>query len=291
MDIFPGQILGLVGESGGGKTSLAMAIMRLLPDNAHLLAGRVVLGGEDLAAMDEQGLRRFRWRRISMIFQAAMNSLDPVYRVGDQIIEALNTHFPDMPPQETTERVFELFELVGLDGDLAQRYPHEFSGGMRQRAVIAMALACHPEVIIADEPTTALDVIVQDPILRRLKDIQRDSGAGILYITHDMAVAAEISDQIGVMYAGKLVEMGATTDVFARAIHPYAASLMAASPSIKGEKRDLASLPGEPPNLIDPPTGCRFHPRCPLATAICAQEEPPIVDRAGHWAACWNPLS
>ena len=291
LDIFPGQILGLVGESGGGKTSLAMAIMRLLPDNAHLLAGRVVLGGEDLAAMDEQGLRRFRWRRISMIFQAAMNSLDPVYRVGDQIIEALNTHFPDMPPQETTERVFELFELVGLDGDLAQRYPHEFSGGMRQRAVIAMALACHPEVIIADEPTTALDVIVQDPILRRLKDIQRDSGAGILYITHDMAVAAEISDQIGVMYAGKLVEMGATTDVFARAIHPYAASLMAASPSIKGEKRDLASLPGEPPNLIDPPTGCRFHPRCPLATAICAQEEPPIVDRAGHWAACWNPLS
>ena len=283
--------MGLVGESGCGKTSLAMAIMKLLPDNARLVAGRVLLDGSDLAAMGEEELRAYRWKRISMIFQAAMNSLDPVYRVGDQIIEALNTHYPDMGREEAMEKVADLFDLVGLDSQLAYHYPHEFSGGMRQRAVIAMALACQPDVIIADEPTTALDVIVQDRILRGLKEIQHTSGAGILYITHDMAVAAEVSDHIGVMYAGKLVEMGATQDVFAQAIHPYAEFLMSASPTIKGEKRDLASLPGEPPDLISPPAGCRFHPRCPLATAICHQEEPPIVDRGGHWAACWNPLS
>ena len=291
LDLFPGQVLALVGESGCGKTSLAMALMKLLPDNARLVSGQVLLDGNDLAAMDENELRAFRWKRISMIFQAAMNSLDPVYRVADQIIEALNTHFPDMSSDDSREKVADLFELVGLDPDLAGRYPHEFSGGMRQRAVIAMAMACQPDVIIADEPTTALDVIVQGRILRGLKDIQSESGAGILYITHDMAVAAEVSDTIGVMYAGKLVEMGPTPEVFARAIHPYAASLMSASPSIKGEKRVLAALPGEPPNLIYPPTGCRFHPRCPLATAICGQEEPPINNRDGHWAACWNPLS
>ena len=291
LDLFPGQILALVGESGcGNNLILAMARMRLLPDNARLVSGRVLLDGNDLAAMGESELRSYRWKRISMIFQAAMNSLDPVYRVGDQIIEALINHFPEMPGEEAMEKVADLFELVGLDPDLAGRYPHEFSGGMRQRAVIAMALACQPDVIIADEPTTALDVIVQDRILRGLKDIQNESGAGIIYITHDMAVAAEVSGQIGVMYAGKLVEMGATPEVFSHAIHPYAASLMSASPSIKGEKRILTSLPGEPPNLVSPPAGCRFHPRCPLATAICGQEEPPIVNRAGHWAACWNPL-
>ena len=180
--------------------------------------------------------------------------------------------------------------MVGLDPRLTQRYPHEYSGGMRQRAVIAMSLACQPDLVIADEPTTALDVIVQDRILRRLKDIQRDLQMSMVYITHDLAVVAEVTDRVGVMYAGKLVEAGSTVDVFNSPVHPYTSALLSVFPSIRGPKRELATLAGEPPNLIDPPQGCRFHPRCPYATDPCFKKEPPIVDRDGHWAACWNPL-
>ena len=289
-DLARGEGLGLVGESGCGKTSIAVTLMKLLPDNALIVKGQVLLDGQDLMTMDDTTLRKYRWRRISMIFQAAMNSLDPVHRVGDQIIEAIEAHDMFTTMKEARETVDRLFRLVGLDPGLTDRYPHEFSGGMRQRAVIAMALACQPDVIVADEPTTALDVIVQDRILRQIKEIQTDLNMSMIYITHDIAVVAEITDRIGVMYAGKLVELGSTADVFERPIHPYTKALLSAFPSIRGEKRPLATLGGEPPNLIDPPTGCRFHPRCPYATAICQQEEPPVVVRDGHWAACWNPV-
>jgi peptide/nickel transport system ATP-binding protein len=285
-----GQALGLVGESGCGKTSVAISLMRLLPDNARIIKGRVLLNGQDLMSMSEAEVRRVRWRRISMVFQAAMNALDPVYRVGDQIIEAIENHGMAEDREQARERVDQLFRLVGLDPQLMERYPHEFSGGMRQRAIIAMSLACEPDVIIADEPTTALDVIVQDRILRELKTIQQDLHMSMIYITHDIAVVAEVTQQIGEMYAGKVVELGGTAEVFQSPVHPYTAALLSSFPSVKGEKHLLVTLPGEPPNLIELPGGCPFHPRCPYATDICRREEPPLEEHNGHWAACWNPL-
>jgi peptide/nickel transport system ATP-binding protein len=284
-----GQSLGLVGESGCGKSSIAISLLKLLPDNATIIGGQVNLGGIDLVPLNEDEMRPLRWNRISMVFQAAMNSLDPVYRVGDQIIEALEVH-ERYTREEALKRVEELFELVSLDTGFISRYPHEYSGGMKQRAIIAMALACEPDLVIADEPTTALDVIVQDRILRELREIQTRLNMSMIYISHDMAVIAEVSDVMGVMYAGKIVEFGATSEVFSHPIHPYSSALMSAFPSITGEKHDLLTLPGEPPDLTDPPAGCRFNPRCGYATDQCRTEEPPIVDRDGHWAACWNPL-
>ena len=283
-----GQSLGLVGESGCGKSSIAISLLMLLPENARIVGGEILLEGVDIAQLSEEQMLEYRWARVSMVFQAAMNSLDPVYRVGDQIIEALEQHV-ESAREESLERVRQLYDLVSLDRVFIPRYPHEYSGGMKQRAIIAMALACEPDLIIADEPTTALDVIVQDHILRELKKVQRELDMGMIYISHDMAVIAEVSDVVGVMYAGRIVEFGDTKGLFESPIHPYTHALMSAFPSVTGEKRELATLQGEPPNLLDPPPGCRFHPRCPYATDECRTEEPPIVRRGERWALCWNP--
>lgn len=286
-----GESLGLVGESGCGKTSVALTLLRLLPGNAAILDGHVWLGETDLLALSEAEMQTVRGNRIAMIFQAAMNSLNPVYRVGDQIAEAIKLHLGPLPRAEVRQRVAELFELVGLDPTLVDRYPHEFSGGMRQRAVIAMALSCNPELLIADEPTTALDVIVQDRVLRRLMALQQTLGMSMIAISHDIAVIAEVSSRIAVMYAGQMAELAETAAIFEHPLHPYTYALMTSFPSIKGPKRTLEPLPGEPPDLIAPPSGCRFHPRCWRATAICAEQKPPFADHGGgHYAACWHPL-
>ncbi len=288
----PSDSLGLVGESGCGKTSVAMALLRLTPDNAKILEGHIWWNGKiDLLALSDEEMRKVRWNRISMVFQAAMNSLNPVHTVSEQIIEALDEHIGVMTTEQSRERVAELFDMVGIDPNMAERYPHQFSGGMRQRAVIAMALACSPELIIADEPTTALDVIVQDRVLRKLEELQAKLGMSMIYISHDIAVIAEVSNRVGVMYAGNIVEMADVTEIFERPLHPYTFALMNSFPSIKGKRRTLKSLPGEPPDLIDPPTGCRFHPRCGYASNKCTQEVPPFKDYGhNHFAACWHPL-
>jgi peptide/nickel transport system ATP-binding protein len=270
----------LLGQANGKSKEISVT----LDPQAHL--------GVDLLALDELRMQEIRWKGISMVFQAAMNALDPVYRVGDQIAEAIQTHMPDLPPDAVREKISGLFQFVGIDPGMIDRYPHEYSGGMKQRAIIAMALACDPDIIIADEPTTALDVIVQDKILRELHAIQKRLNMSMIYISHDIAVIAEVSDRIGVMYAGQLVELAEVHEIFERPVHPYTKALMSAFPSIKGEKRALESLPGEPPDLIKPPTGCRFHPRCPYVTELCIKEVPALEPhRQDHWGSCWHPLS
>jgi len=288
--VHQGEAVGLVGESGCGKTSVALSLLRLLPSNAEYVSGEIRLNGEDLLFLSNEEMRQRRWKEISMVFQGAMNSWNPVYRVGDQIRETLDTHYRGiMNYDQQRTHMEKLFSAVGLPPTMLDRYPHEYSGGMRQRAVIAMALACSPQLIIADEPTTALDVIVQDQILKELKRIQKDLGMSIIYISHDIAVIAEVTDSLGVMYAGKLVEYGPTASVFARPRHPYAYLLLRSTPSITGPRRQLAPLEGEPPDLLDPPTGCRFHPRCPFATEQCVTHEPPLEEiGGGHRVACWH---
>ena len=285
-----GESLGVVGESGCGKSSIAITLMKLLPDNARILEGEVRLNGIDLVPMSESEIRKYRWRDIAIIFQAAMNALNPVHTIESQIAEAIREHMHDLTELEVRARVDDLFRMVGLDPKFKKQYPHEYSGGMRQRAMIAMALACDPNIIIADEPTTALDVIVQDALLKEMRALAQKLNMSMIYISHDIAVIAEVSDRVGVMYAGNLVELASTDAIFHGPLHPYTIALMSAFPSIAGEKTDLVALEGEPPDLINPPSGCRFHPRCPFATEICRQEVPEFKEHTpGHSVACWHP--
>ena len=285
-----GGSLGLVGESGCGKTSVAISLLKLLPENAEIINGEIRLNGTDLVPLSEDEVRVHRWRDISMVFQAAMNSLNPVYTVEEQIVEAMVQHMPHLSEQQMSDRVDQLYELVGLDPKIKTEYPHQYSGGMRQRAVIAMALSCNPDVIIADEPTTALDVIVQDQLLKKIKEVQEQLDMAMIYISHDIAVIAEVAERVGVMYAGKMAELATSDEIFHRPLHPYTMGLMSSFPSIIGEKTELVTIPGEPPDLLNPPPACRFHPRCPFATEICRTEEPEFKEHVpDHWVACWHP--
>jgi peptide/nickel transport system ATP-binding protein len=385
-DLNRGQTMGLVGESGCGKTTTAFAVTKLLPPNGRIVGGQVVFDGQVLVRSDlptevdellrhpdwmarvlevlkreeqelaayqagggkiletaeemevefefyteinglllqrgttsdeelrmqfqkaaaqhlrgfsasrrrrrrekeiERAIAAVRWSKVAMIFQSAMNAFNPVYRVGDQIMEALLTHYPDMTKEEGRERVLALFDLVGIDRSRVDGYPHEFSGGMRQRSMIAMALACNPQLLLADEPTTALDVIMQDRILAEIRDLQRELNIAMMIITHDISVVAEVAEKIGIMYAGKLFEQGSVREVFEKSANPYTIGLLSAFPSIKGPRRRLRSIPGSPPDLKNPPSGCRFHPRCQFAQEVCKYVEPPLVQVApDHWSLC-----
>lgn len=287
-EIERGKALGIAGESGCGKSSMASAVLRLLPSNGAYHGGSVFMDGKDLLKMPEEQFRKeIRWKRISMIFQGAMNALNPVHRVGEQIVEAILSH-EDVTRAEAVERTKELLDLVGINPQRFSEYPHEFSGGMKQRSVIAMSLACHPDLIIADEPTTALDVMVQAQILKAMGELRERLGLSMMLITHDLSVIAQTCDSVAIMYAGKIVEYGSVMDVYTNPLHPYALGLLGSFPNIKAERSEVRSLPGFPPNLLAPPSGCRFHPRCPLADEECMQAEPVIqgVGGNGHKVAC-----
>ena len=287
LSIGENEVVGIAGESGCGKTTLIKSLLRLLPGTAAVSAERLAFQGRDLQALSDREFRKqILWNEISLVPQSAMNSLDPVYRVGDQVVEAIRAHV-ETPRKQARERVAHLFDVVGLQASLMDNYPHEFSGGMRQRAMIAMALALEPSLIIMDEPTTGLDVLVQERIIRKLLEIRREIKSSILLITHDISVIAEMSDRIGIMYAGRLMELASAIDLFEQTHHPYTLGLKNAFPSIKALDRELISIPGSPPNLIGTLAGCAFESRCPFAVAACASERPAETEVGpNHRAAC-----
>jgi len=281
----------LIGESGCGKSSIGKTLLRILPENGEIIGGSVLFNQDnkkpiDLLTLPEKEMVRIRGRKITMVFQGAMSSFNPVYRVGDQITEGIIFH-EQTSKAEAMEKARKMFELVGIDPGRMRDYPHQYSGGMRQRAVIAMALITNPKLIIADEPTTALDLIVQDQILQQIKRIQGELGMSMIFISHDISVAFEVSDRVVIMYAGKIVEDSSKHTIFKHPLHPYTQGLLRSHFDIKGGKKKLSGIPGEAPNLIEPVSGCRFADRCPIAKERCRKSEPELVEKKrDHWVAC-----
>jgi len=293
LTIHEGEILGLAGESGCGKTTVANAVMQILRPPGRIAGGSILFEGEDLVGRSAEELRRFRWRNVSMVFQSAMNALNPVMRVGDQFVDAMRAH-ERIDRRRALTRAAELLDLVGIDRSRVRSYPHELSGGMRQRVIIAIALSLKPELIIMDEPTTALDVVVQREILQQVEALKRDFGFAVVFITHDLSLLLEFADRIAIMYAGEIVETAPAERLAANPQHPYTQGLLGSFPPLTGPLTRLSGIPGTPPDLRNPPSGCRFHPRCPHCSRdqsdlyLRQTTERPVLREVepGHSVAC-----
>jgi peptide/nickel transport system ATP-binding protein len=284
-EIAEGESLGVVGESACGKSTLGAALMRSIQSPGRIVEGSITLGGEDITIMPSSEFdSKIRWKRIAMVFQGAMNALDPVYTVESQLREILiEHHFRD---KKIDDKIAESLQQVGLDMSIAKRYPHELSGGMKQRVVIAMALLLNPDILIADEPTTALDMLVQSQIISLLKKLQKEKGITIILITHDLALVSQMTDKIGIMYAGQLVEFSTTKDIYKNPRHPYTQALIEAIPRLRTEDKKIHSVKGSPPSLLRPPSGCRFYDRCIHAMDVCKRNPPDFETEAGY-VRCW----
>jgi peptide/nickel transport system ATP-binding protein len=286
-DLQPGERFGLIGESGSGKSTIALSLMRLIKPPGCIEAGEVWLDGLNVLTLSDEQMRQLRLAKIALVTQGAMNSLNPVIRIKRQIVDGLRNHGIRMSERELDQRVGELLEWVGLRREVAHMYPHELSGGMKQRVCIAIAISLRPRVIIADEPTSALDVVVQRRVMETLLRVQEDLGASVILIGHDMGLMAQFADRVGVMYAGKLVEVGLVDDIFSQPQHPYTQLLMASLPSLD-KKDDLEGAQGFPPSLLNRPPGCAFYSRCPHAMDCCTVEDPPLFEvQPNHGAACY----
>ncbi len=291
-DIAPGEIVGLAGESGSGKSTIALALLRALAPPGVITGGRVSFRGRDVLSMTGAELREFRWRRVAMVFQSAMNVLNPVLSVGDQLLDTLLAH-QSLDARKARQRAAELLRRVQLPASLLQRFPHQLSGGMRQRVVIAMAMALDPELLIMDEPTTALDVVVEREIVDNILELQKELGFSVLFISHDLSLMFEFVDRLAVCYAAKLCEMGNAKEMLHGARHPYTRGLLESFPSLHGARRHLTGIGGAPPDLRALPSGCSYHPRCPAAQPLCQREVPPLVAPApgAGLVACHYPLA
>ena len=288
LDVYRGEVLGLVGESGCGKSTLGMALLRLVRPPGRITHGTIHFDGMDLLALSEEEMRDLRGRRLSMIFQDPMTSLDPLQRIDAHFIETIQAHERRTRPTAARQRAAELFDRLGISPDRLSDYPHQLSGGMRQRVMIGLALSLNADLIIADEPTTSLDVIVEAQFLDLLKELQALYHLTIILITHNIGIVAELSDRVAVMYAGKLIELAPAVPLFSDPLHPYTIGLLRSVPNIHLDQDQLEIMKGSPPDLINPPAGCRFHPRCPLVIDRCRREEPPFIEiEPGRRVACW----
>ena len=295
LDLYRGENLSLIGESGCGKTTLGLSLVRLLVKAATIRKGEIVYYGDtkpmDILSLSERELRHFRWSECAMVFQSALNAFNPVLRIWDQMYDTVKAHGA-MTRDQARQRSLELLRFVQLEPErVIDAYPHELSGGMRQRVLLAMSLLLRPEILILDEPTTALDILTQRTIIELLRRLKQELGFSMIFISHDLSIAAELADRVATMYAGTIVELGDVYDTFYRPAHPYTLGLIRSVPTVTGEFRDLISIPGAPPDLIEPPAGCKFHPRCPYATERCREEEPhlePVPGHDGHYVACFH---
>jgi peptide/nickel transport system ATP-binding protein len=285
LSVHEGEFVGVVGESGCGKSTLLFALARLLSPPAEITGGSVIFRGENLVTLANRELNAMRWRNFSVVMQSAMNALNPVTTIGAQFRDVIDAH-TSFSPAQAAKRSGELLELVGIDPIHLKSYPHQLSGGMRQRAMIAMALLFTPELVIMDEPTSALDVVAQRSLMVQIKELQQQLGFAVIFVTHDMSLVSHFSDQLLVMYAGQVIESGPTRTVFDSPAHPYSQGLLDAFPSIRGPRRELTGIPGAPPDLAQPPSGCRFHPRCPVRFEPCDRIEPNQYRVGGALARC-----